>query len=47
MAELQCSETVESHEGLRAEKECQELRETHSAFSGKDGLKKGELEAGS
>lgn len=42
-----CSETVESHEGLRAEEECQELRETYLAFSGKDGLKKGELEAGS
>lgn len=42
-----CSETVESHEGLRAEKECKELWGTHPAFSGKDGLQKGELEAGS
>lgn len=42
-----CSETVESHEGLGAEEECQELQETYPAFSGKDGLKNGELEAGS
>lgn len=42
-----CSETVESHEGLRAKEEYQELWETYPPFSGKDGLKKVELEAGS